>query len=96
MTIPYLEMHQGLNNLRDKHPLRFVFTQISIMTYTIYLLHYELFSRIITTYPGEPDWYWQVPVAFSVTIVLSVIVYRLYEKPMTDLRDRFSFSRKKK
>lgn len=94
LAFPFLEMNPGINGLKDRNPLRVVITQISLMTYTLYLIHYEIFSRLVESPQYTVAWLLEVALSFAITFVVSAILYRLIEKPATDLRDRFS--RKKK
>ena len=66
-------------------------TYISIISYAIYLSHFGVSATLIKNcfgYQNHPALmyllYW------SLTIALSSLVYIFYEKPITNLRDRFS------
>ncbi|MEM6272506.1 MAG: acyltransferase [Bacteroidota bacterium] len=90
LAFPFLELSGRLNGLRDRHLLRYVITQISLMTYTIYLIHYEIFSRLVFAPQWTPRWAGEVGLSLVLTFALSVVLYRFVEKPATDLRERFS------
>lgn len=66
-------------------------TFVAIISYAMYLLHYSVVLQLLKHYvaPATP-----IPmllvfagVYLMVTVVLSYLLYRYYEKPMTDLRD---------
>ncbi|HLA55919.1 MAG TPA: acyltransferase [Flavobacterium sp.] len=66
-------------------------TFISLISYSIYLLHYSVIlqtmKQIVTT--QNPIYLLAFVVTYlSVTILLSWLLYRFYEKPMTDKRDK--------
>ena len=68
-----------------------VFTHISLISYSMYLLNLALIAEIITSNfsPHGPRGAWAMTVVywFSV-IVLSTLLYKYYEKPMMDFRDK--------
>lgn len=73
-------------------------TQLSIISYAIYLLHYGLIIQSMR-------WIWPIEdvsfydrlgwagIYFVILFLISYWWYRLYEKPMTDLRDRKAIKR---
>lgn len=74
-------------------------TFISLVSYSMYLLHYSIILQSMRYFfPTEGYTLWE-KWAFAmgylvVTISLSYVLYGLYEKPMMDLRDRDYFRRK--
>ena len=68
-------------------------THISLISYSMYLLNLTpimltFIERIPTT--SLAIGYIKVGLFWAVTIILSTLLYRFYEKPMTSLRDRIS------
>lgn len=74
------------------------FIKISLLSYSIYLLHYSIILHILKViFPSEnligfQLWaytflYW------GITFLLSYVLYRFYEKPMTKLRDNLKVKR---
>lgn len=66
-------------------------TFISIISYSMYLVHFALVAQVIkknfsaetaSEYLALYILYW------IVTIIVSTIIYKFYEKPITDIRDR--------
>lgn len=66
-------------------------TFISIISYSMYLVHFALVAQVIKkNFPAETNTehlflyisYWVI------TIVISYLIYRFYEKPITDIRDK--------
>ncbi|MFC7774157.1 acyltransferase family protein [Flavobacterium sp. GCM10027622] len=88
LTIPYLTRLK----MKPSFGLKWV-TLISLLAYSIYLLHYTVILHAMKTiYPsdnlkGTALWiytlvYWGIVVSFS------YILYRFFEKPMTNLREK--------
>ena len=68
-------------------------TTISIISYSMYLLHYSIVLQLLKYYiPSEGLSSFDVSIYISVyviiTILLSYILYNVFEKPMMDIRDR--------
>jgi peptidoglycan/LPS O-acetylase OafA/YrhL len=68
-------------------------TFISIISYSIYLLHYSLVLQLMKHYfPVESQntlhLSFFLVIYFGITVTLSYLLYRFYEKPMMDLRDK--------
>ncbi len=68
-------------------------THISLISYSMYLLNLSvIMALIINPIPTTSVWvgYGKVLLFWVLTIVAATVLYRLYEKPMTQLRERFS------
>jgi peptidoglycan/LPS O-acetylase OafA/YrhL len=68
-------------------------TYISIISYSIYLLHYSVVLQLMKHFfpmdvQNRLGLYFFTIVYLLITLVLSAILYRFYEKPMMDLRDK--------
>lgn len=68
-------------------------TFISIISYSIYLLHYSVILQLMKYFikidvQNRVALYLFTFVYFIITIILSYLLYRFYEKPMMDLRDK--------
>lgn len=68
-------------------------TTISIISYSMYLLHYSIVLQLLKYYfPSEGLSSFDVSIYISVyviiTILLSYILYKVFEKPMMDIRDK--------
>ncbi|HHG86410.1 MAG TPA: acyltransferase [Bacteroidetes bacterium] len=96
LALPWVEQQPFLSKAGNRHPFRFLVTNLSLMTYTVYLVHYDIFSRIVVAPPYSLAWLGQVGLSLLLTFVLSTVLYRFFEKPMTDLRDRFGKRAKKR
>ncbi len=85
--IPFAELSIFINERikRIKH-LYIFFTWTSILTYSIYLIHPEVYSL-----------HFEIPEIFNIAIQVlvlysvSYVIYSLYEHPMMSLRENFSF-----
>ncbi len=66
-------------------------TIVSLISYSMYLIHYDIVirvtKRIFGPDPGAPMALASFFFFMAVTIVISYLLYRFYEKPMTDLRN---------
>jgi peptidoglycan/LPS O-acetylase OafA/YrhL len=68
-------------------------TFVAVISYAMYLLHYGVVLQLLKHFCSE-SWlhgtalFTVVAVYFMLTFVLGFILYRWYEKPLTDLRDR--------
>ncbi len=74
-------------------------TVISLISYSMYLLHYSIILQLMRYFrPIESlntdEKLVFVLVYLLLTIFLSLILYRIYEKPMMDLRDRPIFKKR--
>jgi peptidoglycan/LPS O-acetylase OafA/YrhL len=72
--------------------IRVPITYISMLSYAIYVFHYSIIMQLMKYFiPSEPmeglDLVVYLVVYSLITFVVSYVVYRIYEKPMTDLRD---------
>lgn len=87
ITIPYLVRVE----IKSKLLVKF-FVTISLISYSLYLLHYTIILHSLKTiFPSEALqglslWaytflYW------GITILFSYLLYKYFEKPLTDLRD---------
>ena len=75
-------------------------TYISLISYSMYLLHYSIVLQLLKHFiPSEGLAKFDVFVYISVyiisTILLAYFLYRVYEKPMMDLREKQIFKRLK-
>lgn len=73
-------------------------TYISILSYSMYLLHYSIVMQLMKYYMPTEDFAGLdiavfIMVYFMLTMLLSYLLYKFYEKPMMDIRDK-SFFRK--
>ena len=74
-------------------------TFISLISYSMYLLHYSIILQILNYYVDAEAFTTFDKWAFSIgyltmTILFAYILYRIFEKPMMDIRDRGYFRRK--
>jgi peptidoglycan/LPS O-acetylase OafA/YrhL len=87
LSLPVLSQLQSASKMILK-PITF----ISIISYAIYVLHYSIILQLLKYFlPSEElpkfDTIVYIMVYLSLTLVLSYILYKFYEKPFTDLRD---------
>ena len=77
-------------------------TRLGVITYGLYCLHFIVISLTLgaTKLLGLNNAVWQVVfletiIALALTIVVSLVSYRYFEKPFLKLKDRFAFTTKK-
>jgi peptidoglycan/LPS O-acetylase OafA/YrhL len=67
------------------------FTHISLISYSMYLLNLAVISEVLYANfpPRDPLTAWALyGVYWSIVLIFSTLLYKYYEKPMMDLRDR--------
>lgn len=83
-----------LSNIKSAPRLLFFpVTYISLISYSMYLLHYSVVLQLLKNYiPSEGlakfDLFVYISVYLISTLLLSYILYRIFEKPMMDIRDK--------
>ncbi|MDQ0065639.1 acyltransferase family protein [Chryseobacterium lathyri] len=94
-----------LSNLKkSKYKIGNLITIISLISYSMYLTHMTLIKGIILKSIPWTDfttnYHIILPVFYflywALTIVFSIMLYKFFEVPTTNLRERFVFSRKSK
>ncbi len=94
MSLPFLSRLKRIPPLVLK-PI----TVISLISYSMYLLHYSVILQLMKYWVDTSDisdlqkWVYSLGY-LAITFVLSYVLYRAFEKPMMDLRDRPFFKRK--
>lgn len=87
LMIPFIEQSAFINNkLKNIKPLYFFVTWTSVLTYSIYLLHMEVFQIPLD---NLPLWI-NLVIQTLILYLICFIVFIYYEHPMLNLRDRFS------
>ncbi len=85
-TIPFVEQSAMINKKIKKFgALYYFFTWTSVLTYSIYLLHMEVFRGDFGLGEGM-ELFIQVPILYTI----SFIIYAIFESPIMSLRDEFS------
>lgn len=72
-----------------------VFTFISVTSYSVYLVHYELFIYLINYNNNSIKWSVILLIgSLILTYIISYILYKYYEVPFMKLRDRKNFKKR--
>jgi peptidoglycan/LPS O-acetylase OafA/YrhL len=75
-----------------------IITHISVISYSMYLVNLAIVAEVIRD-NFMPHGYYQSIFAYliywAIVIVLSTIIYKYYEKPLMDLRDKKIFQKRK-
>jgi len=74
-------------------------TYISVISYSMYLLHYSVILQLMKYFlPSENlprfDQIVYIITYVSITILASYILYRIFEKPMMDIRDKSTITKR--
>jgi len=74
-------------------------TLISLISYGMYLLHYSIILQLMRYFKPIENLYFNeklffIAIYIVLTIVLAYVLYRVYEKPMMDLRDKPFFRKR--
>lgn len=92
-----LPLANSINPKKRTYWMRFV-THLSVISYSVYLLH---FSVVLTlqNYIYEPKTFhgalFSILVFWTLTFIVSTIVYNCYEKPCTGLREKLKRKKEK-
>lgn len=94
MSLPFFSRLKRASNFILK-PITFV----SIISYSMYLLHYSIVLQMMRYFSSSETLSAIQKAGYvlgylTVTLLLSYFLYRLYEKPMMDIRDRSYFRRR--
>lgn len=84
LLIPFFENSAFISNLANAKPLYLFFTWTSILTYAIYLIHLFVFNIHFPELSTGLNWCIQIFLVY----VFSYLIYRYYEHPMMELRDK--------
>lgn len=74
-------------------------TYISIISYSMYLLHYSIILQLMRYFFRIENYTFSQKLIYALiylilTLLFSYFLYRFYEKPMTDIRDKSFFAKK--
>jgi peptidoglycan/LPS O-acetylase OafA/YrhL len=80
-----------LRNIVNKSVYQFV-TMTSLLTYSIYLVHPFVFPYFLENpvKPGSGMWFAETFGAIFLTYAIAWLIYRFYEKPVLQLREKFA------
>jgi len=81
----------SIKNMTYK-PIGKLVTFISVISYSMYLVNLSLVAQVIEKnmyFETNSDHIYMYIIYWGTTIIISTIIYRLYEKPLMDLRDKF-------
>jgi peptidoglycan/LPS O-acetylase OafA/YrhL len=85
LLIPFIESKITTSSAFFKQ----LITAISVFSYCAYLIHMEVYRLFLSAAIFSFQWFMQAFISISIVFMLSNIIYAFYEKPMTDLRERF-------
>ena len=81
----------SIKNMTYK-PIGKLVTFISVISYSMYLVNLSLVAQVIEKniyFEKNSDHIYMYIIYWATTIIISTIIYKLYEKPLMDLRDKF-------
>ena len=87
LTLPQLSQWQARRNFITR-----LITQLSLISYAMYILHYSIIMQVLRhVIPNEQfiglDLMVYVITYIAIVLLCSFVLYKFYEKPMTNLRD---------
>lgn len=89
--IPFSEKSAFLNVLIPKNKIVYkTITTVSVLSYSLYLLHLEIFTLCILSFQGRISPFFIFLIAGFVTYFSSFAAHKIIEKPIMDLRDKLS------
>ena len=91
LIIPFLEKNNFINNIVGKIKIiNFPITWISILSYSLYLVHIPIFDIVKATLLNKIPLEYMPPIALFFAFLISYGLYRCIEKPFMQLRERYS------
>lgn len=86
--LPFIE--QNLKIRSQTNVFKILITGISIFSYCAYLIHMEVYAHVIDSNVYTLKWAGECLAGVTLTFFISALIYSFYEKPMTDLREKFN------
>lgn len=91
LLIPFLENNSFINRLMPRvWKLRGLITWISILSYSVYLIHLTVFDAVKGALLKSVDLTLIMLISLAITFGVSYLLYRSIEKPFMALREKFS------
>lgn len=91
LNIPFMENNSFIKDTLGGNKYLFpLFTKISIYSYSIYLIHNEILKFFMKYSFDIKTAIFYLMLALAVIYSVSGLLYRYYEKPIMDLREKFS------
>ncbi|NAS19908.1 acyltransferase family protein [Clostridium butyricum] len=88
--ILWFETNELINKSIIKYKISKVFNFISITSYGIYLIHYNIYIMLSAKYQGIT----YLAISIILTIILAVVLNKYYEIPIMNFRDKIKFNRR--
>ena len=88
IVIPSFDNSVFLKNIPHTHFISKLFYRISVYTYGLYLVHKDIFNILIKDTPLSFAWLIELLTSLGVTIAIVAILYRFFEKPIMNYRDK--------
>jgi len=87
LTLPFLNLSRVTNSgILALAPIRSFITWTSILSYSFYLFHMNIFHFIQNLKLGGPTYI----ISLLALYLVSYVIYKFYEKPLTNLRAKFN------
>ncbi len=89
LLLPFLSSIKISGNLSK---VQYFFTYTSIISYSLYLVHLSIAAKLIAHFiPFSPKiWSAVFVIFFIIAYLLSALLYKFFEKPVMELREKFS------
>lgn len=83
--IIWLEQH-SINQVSKRNPILKAITILSILTYAIYLIHFDVFKLLIHSPTFTLNWLKELSYSSLIILTIAFIMHYVLEKPVMDLR----------
>lgn len=89
--LPFLEAGSVVNiSLHSITFFRSFFTNVSLLSYSLYLTHLEVFDMMRLVFRNKIPSLLILPIALCITFFVSYLLYTYFEKPIMDMRKNFT------
>lgn len=89
--ISWFETSSIINKKFAQYKISKTFNFISITSYCVYLIHYNIYGMLSLRAQGFKE----LILAIFITLVIASLINKYYEIPITNLRDKINFSEKR-
>lgn len=90
-TIPFLETSKLINGVFARFkPLYWLVTWISILSYSLYLIHLNIFDTVKYFLLDKIDLTTMMVISLGIAFLASYILYRCIEQPFMRMREKYS------
>ncbi len=86
--IAFMSNSGTIRNLSSIKGIKYFFYYTSLFSYSIYLIHNEIYSIIIKSEYGSAGWAFEVITSSALIYFIAFILFKFFEHPILKFRDR--------